>query len=206
MEEELIIVIDLDGTLISDGISQKIYREAYIETLKKMKERGIEIPDEFFSHSFENYCEISKRYEDFEKIYKSIYPIVLEKYIDDIGREEEKARVIYYHLIYRYKPKSVFILTANPKGDSIINKILSDIPRENIIVVDGTKYVDDKKKVLENLKSLGKVLYVADRDDIDRQAADKAGVDYININSIIEELKERELYNPKILIASRNKS
>ena len=48
MEEELIIVIDLDGTLISDEISQKIYREAYIETLKKMKERGIEIPDEFF--------------------------------------------------------------------------------------------------------------------------------------------------------------
>ena len=131
---------------------------------------------------------------------------MLEKYIDDIGREEEKARVIYYYLIYRHKPKSVFILTANPKGDSIINKILSDIPRENIIVVDGTKYVDDKKKVLENLKSLGKVLYVADRDDIDRQAADKAGVDYVNINSIIEELKERELYNPKILIATRNKS
>ena len=192
MEEDLILVIDLDGTLISDELAQKIYREAYIETLKIMRERGIEIPDKFSSHSFENYCELAKRYKEFKEIYETIYPKAMKKYIDDVRREEGRARSIYYYLVNQYNPKSVYILTANPKGDAIISEILPEMPRENIIVVDGIKYIENKKKVLENLKNLGRVLYLADTDDIDRPAAEEAGVYYRNVKTIIGELKEKE--------------
>jgi hypothetical protein len=207
MEEDLILVIDLDGTLISDEVAQKIYREAYIETLKIMRERGIEILDEFFSHSFENYCKVAERYEEFKEIYKTIYPKAMEKYIDDVRREGGRARSIYYYLVNQYNPKSVYILTANPKGDDIISEILPEIPRENIIVVDGIKYIENKKKVLENLKNLGKVLYVADMDDIDRPAAEEAGVYYRNVETIIGELKEKEkeLYEAKIIFLPQTK-
>jgi hypothetical protein len=207
MEEELILVIDLDGTLISDEVAQKIYREAYIETLKIMRERGIKIPDEFSSHSFENYCKVAERYKEFKEIYKTIYSKAMEKYIDDVRREGGRVRSIYYYLVNRYNPKSVYILTANPKGDAIISEILLEIPRENIIVVDGIKYIENKKKVLENLKNLGKVLYVADMDDIDRPAAEEAGVDYRNVETIIGELKEKEkeLYETKIIFLPQKK-
>lgn len=203
----MILVIDLDGTLISDEVAQKIYRQAYIETLKIMRERGIEIQDEFFSHSFENYCKIAERYEEFKEIYKTIYSKAMEKYIDDVRREGGRARSIYYYLVNRYNPKSVYILTANPNGNVIISEILPEIPRENIIVVDGIKYVENKKKVLENLKNLGKVLYVADMDDIDRPAAEEAGVYYCNVETIIGELKEKEkeLYEAKIIFLPKTK-
>jgi len=203
----LILVIDLDGTLISDEVAQKIYREAYIETLKIMRERGIEIPDEFFSHSFKNYCKVSERYEEFKEIYKAIYSKAMEKYIDDVRREGGRARSIYYYLVNQYNPKSVYILTANPNGNVIISEILPEIPRENIIVVDGIKYVENKKKVLENLKNLGKVLYVADMDDIDRPAAEEAGVYYCNVETIIGKLKEneKELYETKIVFPPQTK-
>jgi DNA replicative helicase MCM subunit Mcm2 (Cdc46/Mcm family) len=207
MEEDLVVVIDLDGTLISDELAKKIYIEAYIETLKIMRERGIKIPEEFSSHSFENYRELAKRYKEFKRIYETIYPKVMEKHIDDVRREEGRARLIYYYLVIQYRPKSVYVLTANPKGDYIISEILPEIPRESIIVVDGIKYVENKKKVLENLKNLGKVLYVADRDDIDRPAAEEAGVYYCNVETIIEELKEKEkgLYGTKIVFPPQTK-
>jgi hypothetical protein len=207
MEEDLILVIDLDGTLISDELAQKIYREAYIETLKIMRERGIEILDKFSSHSFENYCELAKRYKEFKEIYETIYPKAMEKYIDDVRREEGRAKSIYYYLVNQYNPKSVYILTANPKGDAIISEILPEMPRENIIVVDGIKYIENKKKVLENLKNFGKVLYVADMDDIDRPAAEEAGVYYRNVETIIGELKEKEKdpYDTKVILLSQTK-
>ena len=207
MEKDLILVIDLDGTLISDEVAQKIYREAYIETLKIMRERGVEIPGKFSSHSFENYREIVERCEKFKEIYDPVYSETIKKYIDDVRREEGRARSIYYYLVNQYKPKSVYILTANPKGDYIISEILPEIPRENIIVVDGIKYVENKKKVLENLKNLGKVLYIADMDDIDRPAAEEAGVYYCNVETIIGELKEKEkeLYETKIIFLPQTK-
>jgi hypothetical protein len=98
-------------------------------------------------------------------------------------------------------------LTANPNGNVIISEILPEIPRENIIVVDGIKYIENKKKVLENLKNLGKVLYIADTDDIDRPAAEEAGVYYCNVETIIGELKEKEkeLYETKIIFLPQTK-
>jgi len=203
----LILVIDLDGTLISDEVVQKIYREAYIETLKIMRERCIEIQDEFSSHGFENYCKVAERYEEFKEIYKIIYPKTMEKYIDDVRRERGRARSIYYYLVNQYNPKYVYILTANPKGDAIISEILPEIPREDIIIVDGIKYIENKKKVLKNLRKLGEVLYLADMDDIDRPAAEEAGVDYCNVETIIEELKEKEKdpYDTKVILLSQTK-
>ena len=207
MEEDLVVVIDLDGTLISDELAKKIYREAYIETLKIMRERGIKIPEEFSSHSFENYRELAKRYKEFKRIYETIYPKVMEKYIDDVRREEGRARSIYYYLVSQYNPKYVYILTANPKGNVIISEILPEVPRENIIVVDSINYIENKKKALESLKNLGKVLYIADADYIDRPAAEEAGVYYRNVETIIVELreKEKELYETKIVFPPQTK-
>jgi len=56
--------------------------------------------------------------------------------------------------------------------------------------------VEEKKTELKKLKNLGKVVYVADKDEIDFVAAKEAGVDYINVASLIEELmkKEKDLY------------
>jgi len=86
----------------------------------------------------------------------------------------------------------VFILTANPKGDEIINEILPEIRRERVLIVNGNTYVEDKKAELEKLKNLGKVLYVADIDEIDFVAAKEAGVNYLNINSLMEEIRKKE--------------
>jgi beta-phosphoglucomutase-like phosphatase (HAD superfamily) len=207
MEEDLILVVDLDGTLISDEVAKKIYREAYIETLKIMRKRGIKIPEEFSSHSFENYRELAKRYKEFKKVYEDIYPKAIKKYIDDIRREEGRARLIYYYLVSQYNPKSVYILTANPKGNVIISEILPEIPRENIILVDSINYIENKKKALESLKNLGEVLYIADVDYIDRPAAEEAGVYYRNVETIIVELKEKEkeLYETKIVFPRQTK-
>ena len=199
MEEGLILVMDLDGTLISEEIAERMYREAYMETLKIMRERGIEIPAEFYSYNFKNSCELTRRFKLFEEIYKDVYPRVLEKYSDDIRKERKRARVMYNYLINQCKPKYVFILTANPKGDAIIEEVLPEIPRERILIVKGVTYVEDKKIELKKLKNLGKVVYVADKDEIDFVAAKEAGVDYINVASLIEELrkKEKDLYELK---------
>jgi len=201
MEEGLILVMDLDGTLISEEIAERMYREAYMETLKIMRERGIEIPAEFYSYNFKNSCELTRRFKLFEEIYKDVYPRVLEKYSDDIRKERKRARVMYNYLINQCKPKYVFILTANPKGDAIIEKVLPEIPRERVLIVKGVTYVEDKKIELKKLKNLGKVVYVADKDEIDFVAAKEAGVDYINVYSLVEELREREkdLYELKVL-------
>ena len=128
----------------------------------------------------------------FNEAYKEVYERVWRKYIDDIRREREKAKKIYGYLINRYKLKYVFILTANPKGDEIINEILPEIRRERVLIVNGNTYVEDKKAELEKLKNLGKVLYVADIDEIDFVAAKEAGVDYLNIHLLMEELKKKE--------------
>jgi len=196
MKEDLVLVIDLDGTLVSEEISERIYKEAYMETLERVRERGIEIPAEFHSYSFKNYCELTKKSKMFNETYKEVYERVWRKYIDGIRREKERAKVIYGYLINRYRPRYVFILTANPKGDEIIDEILPEIRRERVLIVNGNTYVEDKKTELEKLKNLGRVLYVADRDELDFVAAKEAGVDYINVYSLVEELgkKEKDLY------------
>ena len=79
MKEDLVLVIDLDGTLVSEEISERIYKEAYMETLERVRERGIEIPVEFYFHSFKNYCELTRRFRIFEEIYKDIYEEVRKK-------------------------------------------------------------------------------------------------------------------------------
>jgi len=161
-EKNLILVVDLDGTLISEEISQKIYREAYANALERLREREIEIPSEFQEHNFLNYCKVVRRYEGFEEIYKSEYSQVLEKYMEELKEKEGKnARWLYTQLATLFVPSDIIILTANPEAHSIINQILPEISREKIIVVDGSAYVEEKRKVLESLKSFGKVLYIS---------------------------------------------
>jgi len=125
MEEDLVLVIDLDGTLIPEEISQRVYKEAYIETLERMKERGIEVPLEFYHHAFEKYCELSEKYELFNELYERVYPEVLEKYFNDIRKQRERAKRIFEYLVNLYRPKDIFILTANPKGADIIKEIFA---------------------------------------------------------------------------------
>jgi len=77
------------------------------------------------------------------------------------------ARVTYEYFVAQYKPKDVFILTANPKGDIIVKEVLPKVSGERILIVDSCSYVEEKKRELMRLKSLGKVIYVADRDELD---------------------------------------
>lgn len=199
----MVLAFDLDGTLIGGELAEKIYEEAYKRTVEIMREMGIEIHDKFESYSFENSCELARRFRLFGEIYKDVYPQVLKKYIDDIRKERRRAKAIYKYFTERYRPKYVFILTANPMGDVIIKEILPEIPTERILIVNGLTYVEDKKRALERLKILGEVKYIADKDEIDRVAAMKAGVDYINVSFVIEELKrvERDLYDLGIFSA-----
>jgi len=174
------------------NVSKNLQRGIFYYS-RKIKERGIEIPPELQEHNFLNYCEAVRRYEGFKEIYKNEYSQVLEKYVEELREKEEKsARCLYTQLVTIFVPNDVIILTANLEATSIINRILPEIPREKIIVVDSSAYVEEKKKVLESLKSFGKVLYIADKDEIDGEAAIRAGVDYININFIKNELELSE--------------
>jgi len=125
-----------------------------------------------------------------------------KKYVDDIRKERDKAKVMYEYLINQYRPKYVFILTANQKGDAIIEEILPEVSRDKVLIVNGNTYVEEKKRELEKLKNLGKVVYVADKDEIDFVVAKEAGVDYINVYSLVEELKKKEKDLYKLEVSS----
>jgi len=94
MEEGLILVMDLDGTLISEEIVKRIYREAYMETLKIMRERGIEIPEEFYFPNFKDYYELARRFKLFRKVYKArrfkLFRKICEIYEDIYSKVLEK--------------------------------------------------------------------------------------------------------------------
>ena len=196
MGDDLILVIDLDGTLISEESIRKIYEESYYKTLEIMEKRGHKIRKKFRNHSFQNYRAISNMYrdKDFDKIYINVFLTVLEKYLHRIVEMDiERARNIYFQLVYSYSPRDVFILTANPGGRLILRELIPEIPQDKIVIVSGTRYVEEKKNVLEKLKSFGKVLYIADKDDIDAETANRAGVNYININSLVSCLNSRNI-------------
>jgi len=189
MRDKLILVVDLDGTLISTTTAKRIYQEAYFEAVKEFEKNGGRIPDELKNHSYENYRRLTKMYSDFNEISKMAYEKVLEKYLKSIReREENNARNLYILLKSEYNPDDIYILTANPCGRRIVNMLLPEIVSEKIIIVDGSDYINEKGKVLRELKSYGRVLYIADRDELDAEVARIAEVDYINVNLAIKSI------------------
>jgi phosphoglycolate phosphatase-like HAD superfamily hydrolase len=55
MESIDVIVFDLDGTLISEEISKKIYRDAFRRSIERLEIEGFKVPENFKDHSFQNY-------------------------------------------------------------------------------------------------------------------------------------------------------
>jgi len=197
---DIILAIDLDGVLVSEDSALEIYEEAYLDTLEDLRKMGIKIPEEYRVHSFENYCKIAKgeHGELFREIYRRNYLKTLEEHSDEIVESNrERAINVYNQAVSSYNPRDVFILTANPGGKSIVKKLIPEIEEDKIIVVDDTAYVENKSEELKKLNSLGRVIYIADRDDIDAEVARRAGVEYVNVNKFIASLNlmERDLYN-----------
>jgi hypothetical protein len=98
--------------------------------------------------------------------------------------EKERAEKIYYYALKKYNPKKVFIVMANPGAKVIIKIILLQVEENSVIIVDGDRYVEEKSRVLRELKRLGKVIYIADKEELDSEVAQNAEVDFINVNSI----------------------
>jgi phosphoglycolate phosphatase-like HAD superfamily hydrolase len=190
MESIDVIVFDLDGTLISEDIPKKIYREAFRRSIERLRIEGFKVPENFKDYSFQNYQAILK-YEDlglrnaFKSIYTLEYNRVLEEMLNHIEMYEKKrAEKIYCDVIKKYNPKKVFIVTANPGAKVIIKIILPKVEENSVIIVDGDRYVEEKSRVLRELKRLGKVIYIADKEELDSEVAKNAEVDFINVNSI----------------------
>jgi phosphoglycolate phosphatase-like HAD superfamily hydrolase len=190
MESIDVIVFDLDGTLISEDIPKKIYREAFRRSIERLRVEGFKVPENFKDYSFQNYQAILN-YEDlglrnaFKSIYTLEYNRVLEEMLNHIEMYEKKrAEKIYCDVIKKYNPKKVFIVTANPGAKVIIKIILPKVEENSVIIVDGDRYVEEKSRVLRELKRLGKVIYIADKEELDSEVAQNAEVDFINVNSI----------------------
>jgi histidinol phosphatase-like enzyme len=185
-----VIVFDLDGTLISEEIPKKIYREAFRRSIERLRMEGFKVPENFKDYSFKNYQAILK-YEDlglrdaFKSIYTLEYNRVLEEMLNHIEMyERERAEKIYCDAIKKYNPKKVFIVTANPGAKVIIKIILPQVEENSVIIVDGDRYVEEKSRVLRELKRLGKVIYIADKEELDSEVAENAEVDFIHVNYI----------------------
>jgi histidinol phosphatase-like enzyme len=185
-----VIVFDLDGTLISEEIPKKIYREAFRRSIERLRMEGFKVPENFKDYSFKNYQAILK-YEDLglRDAFRSIYPLeynrVLEEMLNHIEMyERERAEKIYCDAIKKYNPKKVFIVTANPGAKVIIKIILPQVEENSVIIVDGDRYVEEKSRVLRELKRLGKVIYIADKEELDSEVAENAEVDFIHVNYI----------------------
>jgi phosphoglycolate phosphatase-like HAD superfamily hydrolase len=185
-----VIVFDLDGTLISEEIPKKIYREAFRRSIERLRMEGFKVPENFKDYSFKNYQAILK-YEDlglrdaFKSIYTLEYNRVLEEMLNHIEMyEKERAEKIYCDAIKKYNPKKVFIVTANPGAKVIVKIILPQVEENSVIIVDGDRYVEEKSRVLRELKRLGKVIYIADKEELDSEVAENAEVDFIHVNYI----------------------
>jgi hypothetical protein len=115
--------------------------------------------------------------EEYEKLFKN--------FKDEFEREKDRAQKVYEFLLSKYKPKNVRILTANSKGKDIARIILPNIPEDNVIIIDGVNYEEEKRKFLEKLE--GNTLYVAD-DILDEKIAKEARVKFLNIREVEKEL------------------
>ncbi len=179
-----IVALDLDGTLITYEKIYSIYKRAYEKTIETLKRKNVRIPTELEKHGNEYYRafrEIERFTEEFEKIYDEIL-----KENSYLKEEKERAERIYNFVITEFKPKDVYIITANPKAKEIIKNILPEIPEEKIFITWGGNYEEEKIPLLIKLNA---EIYIGDL-PVDKKIAEKAGVRFLNIREI-----ERELFS-----------
>jgi hypothetical protein len=186
-----ILVLDLDGTLLTEEISRKMFEEAYYGTLEKLEDAGIVVDPKYRNPTFSNFNELSREIKD----YLSYFLVVFERSFNNYRRkieenERSRAEKIYDYLVSTYKPKEVLILTANSKGKEIIRIILPNIPEDRVIIINGAEYIEDKQKFLKKLK--GRKLYVADT-EFDEEIAKKSNAEFLNIREIEKQLFESNI-------------
>jgi len=179
------LIVDLDGTLISKELSKKAFEEIYSRAIARLEEKGTFVAEEYKTPNFYNFRKISKEVKEFIPLFLEEYERIFEKFKDELEREKDRAQKIYEFLLLKYKPKNVCILTANSKGKDIARIILPNIPEDNVIIVNGVNYEEEKRKFLEKLED--DTLYVAD-DIVDEKIAKEAGVEFLNIREVEKEL------------------
>jgi beta-phosphoglucomutase-like phosphatase (HAD superfamily) len=181
------LILDLDGTLISQEKAERMYREAYYGAIRKLEERGVHVPDKYKNHAYSNFRELSRKIEDFSTVYLEEYERSFNNFRREIEEEKERAQKIYEYLISTCKPDEVWILTANPKGKDIIKIILPSIPENRVVIVNVVKYEEEKQRFLEKFE--GKTLYVADT-ELDGEIAKRSNTSFLNVREIEKQLFE----------------
>ena len=185
---KVVLVLDLDGTIIDQKVSDKLYTHAYCETLDKLKKNGINIPQELQTPSYDNFRRMAVERKDFLPIYTEVLKKVVKMYENEIRREELRARSILGKLIEKYNPKDIYVLTANQEAPYIVGIILPSIPKEKVITINGVNY-EEKEEILRKIKrNSEKVIYVANL-EIDEKIAKNAEVEFFDVKNL-----ERDLY------------
>ncbi|MGC9200858.1 MAG: HAD family hydrolase [Candidatus Aenigmatarchaeota archaeon] len=176
------VALDLDGTLISFERIYEIYRKAYEETIKSLKEKGVKIPKELEKHGEEYYRafrEIEGFSGEFDKIY---YEILKEN--SYLKEEEERAKKIYRFIIEKFNPRDIYIVSGNSKAKEIVEKILPEFPKEKIFVTKPGNYEEEKVSLFKKLKI---ELYIGDL-EVDEKIARNANIRFLNVKDIEKEI------------------
>jgi len=184
-------VIDLDDTLVSKEITRSASVYAYEKGLQKLRESGLNVPEELRTYSFRNLNRIIELYPRFEEAYLSAYEEYLVGRREKLMEEKQRAGKILETLVDIYHIDEFIILTANRAAMKIVKAMgLANNPLlREIIIVPGINYVDEKAKIISNLKEkYERIIYVADCVVNDAEVARRSNVEFLHVKDLLERL------------------
>jgi phosphoglycolate phosphatase-like HAD superfamily hydrolase len=186
--KKVILVIDLDGTLYNGF---EYYVRAHMKTIKKLETCGLTIPKELksFDANYKSYVECVKCIPFYYPTFLAEFKEEIEKHKEEIEKKSFEAWRLIKELKRQYKPREIYVLTANPQAKILIKYLSIRIPSKRIVVIDGRVYMERKKGFLEKVKKKGEVVYVADSEE-DEIIARDLRIEFVNVLS----LKSRLLY------------
>ena len=178
-EKRVLLVMDLDGTLY-DGF--EYYVRAHMRTLKKLETCGLIIPEElkFFDSQYKTYVECVKCIPFYYSMFLAEYKEEIENNKEEINKKSLAAWKLMRKLEKVFKPKEIYILTANPQAKLLLQFLSIQIPSNRIVVIDGKEYIKKKGSFLKKLKKKGEVVYVGDSEE-DEIVAKKLGINFFNV-------------------------
>lgn len=195
-----VVVLDLDGTLISGTTSKKILKEAYECTMREVIKNVKDVPP--ILAEFNKDWPAAFNIPEFRRLFPKIYKKILKIY--NLIEEEERAKKILSQLKVEYGEDVKFIvLTANPFANLVIRKLnLNDSIYKIISITSEIQNVNGYQnrdaffknyteikalKLIEIKQTYNPVVYVGDLEE-DELAARKAGIRFINVRHLEERL------------------
>jgi phosphoglycolate phosphatase-like HAD superfamily hydrolase len=184
----ILVVYDLDGTLIPQSLSRRLFEEAFIQTVSQLKEEGLNVPIPNYSYQTLRYLLAAS--PKFNRYFRENYKSKLEKRKPEIEREGIIAQRIVYEINRRiassFDQVQTIVLTANPMAYELIEAM--GLKVDEVKIVDGSNdYVREKAKILEKLRSMGEVHYIGDSPE-DEEAAKLAEANFINVNKALRSM------------------